>query len=265
MKSLTFGPSLENTAGLLVRGPRFETRSALPVSAACVVANGVREMLSSLLGTAVTLRLTEPMVPAPDVWDVLLGEALFYRIAGAVADAGLIFSFRDATALVGAAFGEPQGLADEGRALSAIEHEVLDRMVEGVAVNLSAVCGVSERLRAHRVENLLGFATFFELIVEKPVQARIGVALSREPTTDARGTLEKKHLSGVPVTAVASIELGRIDAGDIFHLQSGSLLPIRTADLSRCRLTLGGRAFASGSCGARNGRFAISMRSLNQT
>ncbi|MBV9264412.1 MAG: FliM/FliN family flagellar motor switch protein [Candidatus Eremiobacteraeota bacterium] len=260
MRALTFDARTRFVDGRSVRRVRFATRSALPINAACVVANGVREMLASVLGTTVTLRLIEPLIPTPEAWQVVLGDALIYRVAGSIADAALVMARRDAVALVGAAFGEPAA-ASTARALSAVEHDVLDRMVDEIAVNLGPLCGIAERHRARRIERLEGFETFFELIIDSPVQARIGIAVSRDPVTETRGAFSTSHLARVGLRATAALPLESLNAAEILELKPGALVRIRAADFARCRLTIHGRPLASGTCGTRNGRYAFALRS----
>lgn len=258
MRTLTFDAPAGHVDGRTIRRIRFATRSALPINAACVVANGVREMLASVLGATVTLRLIEPLIPTPEAWQVVLGDALIYRVAGSIADAALVIVRRDAAALVGAAFGEPAGVSP-ARALSRVEHDVLDRMVDEIALNLGPLCGVAERHRACRIERLEGFETFLELIVESPVRARIGIAVSRDPAIETRGTFSTSHLAAVRLRATATLPLESRNAAQILELQPGALVRIRAADFSRCGLSIHGRPLASGTCGARNGRYAFAM------
>ncbi|HEY6325785.1 MAG TPA: hypothetical protein VIW73_04615, partial [Candidatus Cybelea sp.] len=109
MRSLGFAPASRNRcdSGKRVRETRFERRSSLPASAACVVANGIRETLTALLGSPVTLRLFEPVMPDPDAWDAIARDATMYRVRGSVADAAIVLRAADAIAFASAVFGEP--------------------------------------------------------------------------------------------------------------------------------------------------------------
>lgn len=260
MKALGFQPAFEHgcdaSAAKPVRRARFEARSSLPMSAACVVANGIRETLSSLLGGPVSMRLFEPTIPAPHVWAAVLSDARIYRVRGSVADAALVLRASDALPVAAALFGEsPRAVAQ--RALSPIECDVVDRMINAVAGNLGAVCGAREGLTVERVGELDGFVSYFELLIEKPVASRIGIALSREPSPEARGGLELRHLAGVRMTACASLELGEIEAAAVARLVVGAMIPLEPAKLNRCSLTAQGRRLALGSCGVRHGRYAF--------
>jgi hypothetical protein len=260
MRSLGFAPLSRNRrrAGKRVREHTFERRSSLPASAACVVANGIRETLAALFGAPVTLRLFEPVVPDPQAWHAIAHDAILYRVRGSVADAAVVLRASDAIAFARAAFGEPAAGAD--RALSPIERDVVDRAADAIAGNLVAVCGSREGYRAERVASIEGFVSFFEVSIERPAQARIGIALSRDPAPEPRGGLDVAHLAEVRVPVVGAIDLGDAQAASIARLAVGASLPIRVDDLHRCTLSAAGRLLCSGTCGVRNGRYAISAR-----
>jgi hypothetical protein len=266
MKSLGFAPlHTPPTRRKRVRPARFEQRSSLPTSAGCVVANGVRETLGSLLGVTALVRLLEPLIPDPQGWQAIVREALLYRVRGSAADAALIVRPLDAIALASAAFGEPASRTRTDCVLSAIERDVLDRLMSAIAVNLSAICGPRENGAAQRVDALSGFVTFFELLIEKPVEARIGVALSRDPAAPASGSLQLRHLERVRIAASASLELGRLRSSDVGRLTAGTVLPILAGDLHRCNLTIFGAPLARGICGVRNGNYAFAADIVGET
>ncbi len=241
-----------------VRRIVFGARSALPTSAACVVANGVRETLARLLGVPVEVGLSEPAIPGADAWPEIVREAILYRIAGAVADAAIVLRRRDALALTGALFGE----LDEDRqprALSPIENDVLDRTVSAMAAHLGAVCGARESHPVERVESLGRFTTYFEMFIESPLAARVGVALSRDPQPAPQRRFEIGHLADVPLQLRASMELGLLRGGEVAALQPGTLLPIGLWRLQRCALHFAGRPIVRGGCGVRNGHYAFTV------
>jgi len=262
MKTLGFETTRDDAmaVGTVIRRARFESRSGLPVSAACVVANGVRETLTALLGASVGIRLFEPSIPAPPVWRAILHDARLYRVRGSLADAAIVLRPDDAVALAAIFFGESVAAPMPVRALSAIECDVIDRMVDALIVNLDVVCGARDGRRAERVGDLNGFVTYFELLVE-PAGARIGVALSRDPSPASGSTFDAIHLAPVPVCARATLELGGIDLLGVSRIVVGSLLPIPAVALSRCTLTAGGQRLAQGDCGVSNGRFALTADS----
>jgi flagellar motor switch protein FliM len=245
--------------GKRVRRARFEARSALPISAACVVANGVRETLASLLGRPVLIKLFEPSIPSPAAWQAILREARLYRVRGNVADAAVVLRATDATALAAALFGEPHTAAAADRTLSPFESDILDRMVNAIAGNLTAVCGPREGRPVERVATLDGFVTYFELLIEEPAAARIGIALSRDPSPEGRGSLNVGHLAAVGVTTRASLDLGRVQGAAVARLSVGAMVALEPAALHRCSLTAHGRRLAAGRCGVRNGRYAFQV------
>lgn len=265
MKSLGFAPAARNRSntGKRVREVQFERRSSLPASAACVVANGVRETLTALLGTQVTLRLFEPVIPDLRAWAAIALDAMIYRVRGSAADAAIVLRTADAIAFASAVFGEPA--AADGRTLSPIERDIVDRAANAIAANLIAVCGVREGRAVERVAAIDGFVTFFEMSTDGPVEARIGIALSRDPAPEPRGGLEIAHLANVRVRAVAAIDLGSARAAAIGGIAVGAIFPIRPDDMRRCTLATSGRRLARGVCGVRNGRYAIATQSIQET
>lgn len=244
-----------------VRKAVFGRRSALPASAACVVANGVRETLASLLRTSVAIRLLEPGIPSAAAWPAILKGTDLYRVRGALADAAIVLRRGDALALAAALFGERPAPQRE-RELSPIERDLLERAIRAMAAHLGAVCGTRETLLPERVARIEGFATYFELLLEGPVVARIGIALSREPVPESRNCFEIAHLAAVNLIAHATLDLDAISAGAIARLVCGATLAVRPFDFGRCTLRLHGRGLARGTCGVRHGRFAVRVESI---
>jgi hypothetical protein len=242
---------------------RFEPRSSLPTTAACVVANGVRETLSSLLGAPASMFLCEPTIPRPHAWLAIVRDALLYRVRGGVADAALVLRAVDAGAIAAAAFGESGGDL-RSRALSPIERDVIDRTANAIAANLTAICGAREGHCVERVASIGGFVTYFELLLEEPVSARIGVALSRDPSPEPRGRVDLGHLAPVRISAIGAIDLGTVDARMAASLAPGAVVPLRRTDMQRCSLTAFGRRLARGHCGVRNGRYALTVDAIRE-
>lgn len=262
MRSLSFPAAFDESGAHArhVKAARFEARSCLPISAASVVANGVRETLSSLLGVPAALRLFAPVIPAPEAWQAILRSARLYRVRGEFADAAIVLRDSDAAALASALFGESPGMAAE-RGLSPIERDVLERLVAAIATSFGTVCGARDGRAIERVPTIGGFVTYFELLVEQPVSARIGIALSRDPSPDARGALEIGHLGAVELPVTVTLELGKVKAAEIVRLAIGSTLAIDVASLARARLTAHGRQIARGGGGVRNARYAFYVAS----
>jgi len=262
VKLLNFSATIEAqtlASNKRLRRAQFAARSSLPISAACVVANGVRETLSALLGCAVVLRLFGPSIPSPQAWEAIARDARLYRVPGTVADAAIVLRPLEAAALVAALFGETRSSSAIQRNLSPIECDVLERLLGAVAANLGALCGARDVHPVERADDIRGFVTYFELLLEDPIQARIGIALSRDPSPEPRGSVDAAHLAGVKIAARASLDLSTVEAAAIAGLGVGVVIPLVAAALQRCRLTASGRAIARGSCGVRNGRYAFSV------
>jgi flagellar motor switch/type III secretory pathway protein FliN len=250
---LAFESASEPLSGRRVRRARFERRSSLPVSAACVVANGVRETLGALLATPVALRLLEPIIPDSKAWEAICSGAQLFTVHGPLCDAAFVLRPKDAVALASSAFGE---LAEGPRTLSAVEQEVLVRALRGVAGSLAPVCGC-ELSPLERILDIRGYVTYFELLVERPVQARIGVALSRDPATRGAATLRVDDLLDVQVELSVDFARGMLPAAMVLGLRPGTNVPMTTRIGEPGRLRLGGAVLAHGECGALGERNAM--------
>ena len=198
------------------------------------------------------------MIPSPQAWREIVRDAEFFRLRGENADAAIVLRRGDALALAAAAFGETGAVPE--RDLSAIERDVLARTVAALAPSLAAVCGGSgERGALERVATIAGFVTYFELVVEGPVGARIGIALSRDPAPERSGRLEPADLAGVVLAPRVTLSLGAVEARIAAGLSIGTVLPIpRTAGF-RGSLRLAGRTLARGTCGVVDGYYALSI------
>lgn len=258
MKVLTFTPAGARDD---IRTVRFCDRSSLPLSAACLVASGIREALASILNAPVVARLLEPVIPSPYAWSEIARGAVIYRLRGSVADAALILRPADATALAAAVFGERATTRSSPRSLSPIERDVLERTIGALAGTLAAVCGTSDRDALERVSTIGGFVTFFEIAVEQAVDARIGIALSRDPAPEPHGKLDLDDLSGVRIAPSVFVDLAATRAAALASISVGSFLPF-PGDGFRGRLGYGGQTLARGTCGARGGNYALVVENV---
>lgn len=256
MMMLGFERAPQIVRGRRIRRACFQRRSALPVSAACVVANGVRETLSALLAVPVTLRLLEPAIPDARAWSEITAHAHLYRVRGTIADAAFVLRPRDALALAAAAFGEP---ILEKRALSPVEGEVLLRAVRALSGSLTAVCG-RESSPVEPILDISGYVTYFELLVERPAPMRIGIALSRDPIAKASGALCIEHLLDVEIELSAQFASGAISAAAFLDLRQGMLVPMMTKIGMPGLLKAGGTVLARGECGTLSERNALIVR-----
>ena len=257
MKCLAFSRARTDADGRRIRTAMFEERSSFPVSAACVVANGVREQLARLFDGETTLTLCEPAIPPPHAWTAIARDARCFRVRGPLADAAFVLRPRDAVALATAAFGVTEA---EERPLSTIERGVLERAVHALAGALTPACGVRGGPAAlEPVAELAGFTTYFELHVERPARMCLGIALSREPKAVPGPSLRIEDLMEVDVELRVGLSAGHVPAEQIAGLQLGAIVPITHEKALVGSLALAGTVLARGECGVRSGRYALAV------
>jgi flagellar motor switch/type III secretory pathway protein FliN len=256
VKCLGFERTAVALNGRRVRRACFEDRSNLPASAACVVGNGMRETLASLLHAPVNVRLLEPRLPDAAGWSAIACGATCYRVRGPLAEAAIVLRPRDCAALLEAAFGEP---IDATAQRSAIEREVLMRLVRGLAATLAPVNGLSGEVPPIVAQGTpAGFTTYFEVAVTQPVRASIGIALARDPRIEPRGRLTLEDLADVEIELAVRLARTQIPAGALAALQPGALVPM-TTEVGSGAVCLGGHPIARAECGARGGRYAARL------
>lgn len=258
MKSLTFDAGGDRGGGR-IRSARFERRSMLATAAACMVASAVRESLGALWGRPANVRLLEPTIPSPQAWAQIVSDATLFRLRAEFADAAIVLRRHDAAALAAAAFGESLSPTAEGRELSPIECEMLDRTVARLAAALAPICGACERGGLERVRSIAGFVTYFELSIDAP-PARIGIALSRDPAPERAGCLDLGDLAGVTLAPSVELALGQLSTQSAAALAVGSILPIPSKRALRGRLRVGGRTLGEGACGVIDGHYALIVK-----
>ena len=235
----------------------FESRTAFPVAAACIVANGVRETLAALLQTPIELRLLEPAVPSKNGWRAILEGARLYLIQGTRAQAAIVLRPDACIALATTAFGEDAGAT---RPLSAVETTVLDRIVGALAGNFAAVCGGrSEGLFAEPVESIEGLLTYFELALSLPVSASIGIALASQHQPECSGGLRLEDLFDMEIEVCVRTEGAVVPAGELAAVEPGEIVPITVSTGLTAVATVAGRPLARGECGVRGNRFALAI------
>lgn len=256
MKFLAFSQSAERVGPSRVRTARFEERSLLPVSAACVVANAVRESLGQLYDEPLAIRLFEPAVPSNRGWQAIARNALLFGVRGARCDAAIVLRPDDAAVLASLAFGETTG---EARSLSRIEQAVLERAAVAVAAACAPVCGsISGQPALEPLSELAGFVTYVELWLERPVRAHIGIALSRDPRPETpAGSLQIEDLLDVAIELSVQTGPATLSAAELAELEPAAVVPMTSSRAVRGSLVLAGTVIASGECGVRDGRYAF--------
>jgi hypothetical protein len=252
---LAFERCTETARSRAVRRAKFEPRSTLPVSAACAVANGVRETLARDLARPIVLQVLPPALPAVPAWRAILRDALLYRVRGTLCDAAFVLRPEDAAALAAATFGEPPPVP--AQSLSPLESQVLLKLMRALTRTLGPVCGreISEPERVARIE---GFTSYFELVVEAPA-VRLGVAISRENGTNVGATLRLQDLADVEIDAAARVCLGLLPGSVVLQMRRNDLVPVDSRSLHAGRLLAGGALLARGEVGAVDGRGALKV------
>ena len=257
MMHLAFSQDAQMDGARRVRTARFERRPALPVSAACLVANSVREALGGLYSTPLHVRLFEPLIPTPQAWEAIARDAMLFRISGARNDTVVIVRRADAVALATHAFGEAER---EARALSPIERRVFERAVSAIASGCAAVGGGGA---CEPASSATGLVTFFELQVDRPFYARIGIGLSRDPLPEARSEMRLDDLLDVRIDLTVMAGCEPLEAGDVALLEPGALVPMTRERGFAGTIFAAGRPLASGECGVRNGRYAFAVEAVH--
>lgn len=227
----------------------------LPVSAACVIASGVRESLSALFGETVTLKLYEPIIPTATAWTAIIRDATVYRTRGAMVDVAVIVRPEDASGLAAAAFGEREARI---AALSTLERSVLERIVHAIAGQCGPICGTAADLTVDMQPDTRTLRTFFELQIEQPLRARIGIALSRDPLPESPAGIGIEGLLELNMALSVQIDVGRHPSAQIVALEPGSILPIPEG-APRGTVLLAGRPLAVGECGVHGQHFALAI------
>ena len=251
-----------------VRRLRFVPRTSIPVEAACVVANGIRETLRELLGANCELVLGEPAAIGPQAWAHLASDALLFLTRGRQTDIVLVLPQHDARRLVLRAFGEgddgeapdpgaPPGLAD--RAYSALELHALERIAARCAAAFEPLCAerqdVSHALGAHEVPACVAY---FDLRVHAPLALTLGIGIVRDlPDPGPSGALPPRALESVTLEARAVFAEGTIDAAAFVTLRPGQVLRLDTKVGAPASLKCGARRLAMGVPGVVASRTAF--------
>lgn len=253
----TFGPPSNR-----VRRMRFVPRASIPVEAACVVANGIRETLRELFGEACELVLGEPAALDATGWSVLARDALLFLTRGRQTDIVLVLPQPDARRLVLRAFGEADGgeaAALPSGACSALELHALERIAARCAAAFDPLCaerrGGSRAVRAHEIP---ACAAYFDLRIRAPVALTLGIGIVRDlPDPGPWGALPAVALDSVAVEARAIFAEGTIGAAEFVGLQPGDVVKLGTKVGAPASLNLAGRRLATGVPGVVASRTAF--------
>jgi flagellar motor switch/type III secretory pathway protein FliN len=255
--TLAFGPARGR-----VRPMRFVPRPNLPVDAACVVANGVREGLRTLLGEACAVTIGEPVALDAPAWRSLVQDALLFATPGRATDVVFVLATRDARRLVAAAFGE-ESAAEDG-SWSALEAGAVERIIARCANACEALCverrGPTSMVAAAGVPRSVAY---FDVRVAAPVALTLGVGIVRElPETPPPITLSPGTLGGIRVEVRAVLGRGSLSLPRLLDLRPGVVVPLGTKVDGEGELNVAGQRIGLGTCGLRDDRAAFEVRSI---
>jgi flagellar motor switch/type III secretory pathway protein FliN len=252
---LAFGAAAP-VAGRRVRTAHFVPRSAVALSTACVVANGMRETLRALFGGAVAVEIGEVAAIDAHAWDALARDAELLVVSGNAADAALVIDPADARRLVLHAFGEDA--ARPTMPESALERRAYERLASALAGALDPLCG--ERLgpprRAHPAD--ARWTSYFDVRVRAPIEVRIGVAVARERAVPRPAVARPlSFVAEVPVVVTARMALAPMTLAGLARLRVGDVVRCDTEAGFSAALNIVDRCAAHGTCGVANGRLAV--------
>ena len=249
-----------------VRRLRFVPRAPIPIDAACVVANGIRETLRELFGEGCELDLGEPAALGARAWAQLARDAQLFLIRGRRTDVVLIVPPRDARLLVLRAFGEPgpPAAAALDAACSALELQAIERIAARCAPALGALCAqrAEGSARVPRDE-VPACVAYFDLRVRTPIELTLGIGIVRGlPEAAPAGTLSPAALDEVGLEVRAIFAEGMIDAADFVTIQPGDVVKLDTKVGAFASLNVGPRRLATGVAGVVSSRTAFLCRDL---
>jgi flagellar motor switch/type III secretory pathway protein FliN len=258
---LAFGPA--DARG--VRRTRFVPRASIPVAAACLVANGLRETLRELFGERCELTIGEPAAIGLDAWNTLSRDAHCFLTCGRQTDIVLVVPHKHAQTLVLRAFGEGEALG--APTLSVLELGAVERIAARCAAAFDPLFaerrGASGRVDAGAVPACVAY---FDVRVRLPVPLEIGIGIVRElPDPGPTGAFSTAHLAHVPVEVRAELATGTIDVATLLRLAPGDVIRLESQVDAAASLNIGGRSFASGTAGVAGGRYSCEIRFVQQS
>ena len=254
--ALAFGAPCPLDDGRTVRSCAFVPKSNLPLSAACLVANGVREALARLLASEVDVELFEPAIPGASERRLLLEGAIVYRVRGRIGDGFVIVRAADARRLVARAYGEEERTSQAP--LSDLEMTTLERIVLGIVPLCNTLCGTLGPVARESAERAAcDMATYFEVRTTGSDRIAIGFALTKDPPETIAERIVLDDLLDIELAASVEFGEGSLAVPAFSRLAPGATIVLETALAGSGTLRFGDVRFARGTCGARDGRSAI--------
>ncbi len=253
--ALAFAQARRGPNGRAVREMRFVRRSGLPLSAACLVANGVREHFARLLGRALETEVIDPVIPDVRSLSVLFEDATVRRVRGKLCETFVLIRPRDARRLVAVAFVEPEG---EEATLSSFERLTLDRLLEAVPPLCAPLCGDVRSVVTETPERAAAESTtYFEIRIGGEVGAALGFALNADPAQHATPSLSLEDLSDLEIECAVECGRGSLELESFALLREGMTLALETRLDGVGMLSAGGISLVRGTCGTRGERAAF--------
>jgi flagellar motor switch/type III secretory pathway protein FliN len=244
--------------GRALREIGFARRSGLPLSAACLVANGVREHFGRLLGRALETEVIAPVVPAAHLFRVLFQEAIIRRVRGRLCEAFIAVRPDDARRFIAVAFVEPER---GPTALSQVERLTLDRLFAVLPPLCVPLCGDVRGVSAEIPERAAAEArTYFEVRIASGVDAALGFALTVDPLQESVPALALEDLQDLELECAVECARGTLGVDAAARLHEGMTLPFETLLEDAGTLRVGEALIARGTCGTRGGRAAFVVR-----
>jgi len=243
---------------------RFSPRSSIPLEAACVVANGLRETLREVCGEACELVVGEPSALSPEAWRALAQDAFLFLTRGRQTDIVLVIPQPDARRLVLRAFGEgPAAPGADGRPCSALEVAAIEKIAARCAVSFDPLC--AERRSASRAiahADVPPCVAYFDVRVYAPIPVVLGIAIVRAlPDAGPAGRLAPAALERIGIGVRVAFATATVDAAALLRWRIGDVIAFDTPLTAAARLTVGGRALAAGQPGIAGTRAALRIGS----
>ena len=251
---LAFAQARTGPCGRAMREMRFVRRSALPLTAACLVANGIREHFGRLLGRALETEVVDPVIPEARAFDLLFEDATIRRVRGRLCETFVVVRPGDARRLLSVAFVEAE---NDTTALSALERLTLDRLLSAVPQLCAPLCGDVRDVAAETPERAASEATTYFEVRIGGLEASLGFALSADPVPVTAPSLTLEDLCDVELECVVECARGNLDLETLARLRPGTTVALETRLDGLGTLRAGDRSLVAVTCGARGGNAAF--------
>lgn len=253
--ALTFGRVRRGAKGQVERGIAFASRSNLPLSAVCLVANGVREQFARMLGRELETEVLDPVIVGELPSTALFSDAIVQRVSGRLCDVLIAVRRNDALSLVGAAFHETERSSAQ---LSLIERATLDRLLAALPPLCVPLCGPVGAARAEEAGRAISEAvTYFEVRFIGALRATIAFALTADPQEDVVAGLALDDLLDLELECAVECARGAIGLTALGALTVGTTWLLETRLGAWGTLLVERIPFTRGTCGARGDRAAF--------